>query len=434
MLQGSPYVGYTYAYPHKTAYGPLAPPVPLREAWAEERRGSLFLYLHVPFCEMRCGFCNLFTTLDPGHDLEAAYLQALRREAEQVAAALQPFRVARMALGGGTPTFLSAAGLEQLLSLARGLFGADPDHIPSSVETSPATATADKLRLLRDRGVERISIGVQSFLEPEVAAAGRSQRRNEVEAALERIREERFPVLNLDLIYGLPGQTPESYLRSLEAALLFAPEELYLYPLYVRPLTGLHRVGAESWDSLRLACYRAGREALLDRGYEQVSMRFFRRPRPCPSPEPDYCCQEDGMVGLGCGARSYTRALHYSTEYAVGRTGVRSILESYLRREAESFAAADCGFRLDDDEQRRRYVLKSLLRVEGLSREAYRDRFGSEANQDLPGLARLVEAGLVTRSETHLKPTEAGLERSDAVGPWLYSERVRRSMEAYPLR
>src|SRR5207248_3751773 len=123
--------------------------------------------------------------------------------------------------------------------------------------------------------VDRISIGVQSFVEAEAAAAGRAQRTAEVEEALARIREAGFPRLNIDLIYGLPGQTVESWLGSLRAALRFAPEELYLYPLYVRPLTGLGR-SSRSWDDQRLTCYREARALLLVCGYEQVSMRMFR--------------------------------------------------------------------------------------------------------------------------------------------------------------
>src|SRR5207248_2558240 len=120
-------------------------------------------------------------------------------------------------------------------------------------------------------------IGVQSFVEAEVAAAGRAQKTADVEAALGRIRESGFPILNVDLIYGLPGQTVESWLLSLEQGLRFAPEEIYLYPLYVRPLTGLDRQGVRAWDELRLECYRAGRDRLVSGGYHQVSMRSFRR-------------------------------------------------------------------------------------------------------------------------------------------------------------
>src|SRR5262245_16410321 len=434
------YSGYAYAYPHKTAYRALDPPVALRAAWAEERRGALFLYLHAPFCEMRCGFCNLFTTVNPPSGFAQDYLSALRRQASRAREALGEARFARLAVGGGTPTYLDESGLESFFDIAERVFGVDPQGVPASVETSPLTAEIGKLRLLLARGVDRISIGVQSFIESEVKAVGRSQKTAVVEQALDRIRGMGFTTLNIDLIYGLPGQTTGSWLESLRAALRFKPEELYLYPLYVRPLTGLGRRGQKAEDDLRLACYRAGRELLLESGYRQVSMRMFQAAQATTADGPAYCCQDDGMVGLGCGARSYTRALHYSGEYAVGATGVREILAAYFAKAAckaktdDAFDFVDYGFRLDGAEQRRRFVIQSLLQVEGLDFAAYRARFGSEAMNDLPELARLEYHGLATRDDARLRLTEEGLEMSDVIGPALYSARVRRLMKSYELR
>jgi oxygen-independent coproporphyrinogen III oxidase len=434
------YAGYAYAYPHKTAYRALKPQVALRDVWAAERRDALFLYLHTPFCEMRCGFCNLFTTANPPPGFAQDYLAALRRQAARTREALGQATFARLAVGGGTPTYLDEASLESLFDVAEQTFGVDPQTIPVSVETSPLTAEAGKLRLLRERGVDRISVGVQIFIEAEVKAAGRSQKTAVVEQAVDRIRRAGFPTLNIDLIYGLPGQTTGSWLESLRAALRFKPEELYLYPLYVRPLTGLGRRGQKAEDDLRLACYRAGRGLLLESGYRQVSMRMFQAAQTPTADGPAYCCQNDGMVGLGCGARSYTRALHYSGEYSVGATGVREILAAYFAKAAhmvkadDAFDFVDYGFRLDGAEQRRRFVIQSLLQVEGMDFAAYRARFGSEAMDDLPELARLEDHGLAARDDASLRLTEVGLEMSDVIGPALYSARVRRLMKSYQLR
>jgi oxygen-independent coproporphyrinogen-3 oxidase len=434
------YAGYAYAYPHKTAYRALEPPVALRDVWAAERRDALFLYLHTPFCEMRCGFCNLFTTANPPPGFAQDYLAALRRQAARTREALGQATFARLAVGGGTPTYLDEASLESLFDVAEQTFGVDPQNIPVSVETSPLTAEAGKLRLLRERGVDRISVGVQSFIEAEVKAVGRSQKTAVVEQALDRIRNVGFPTLNIDLIYGLPGQTTGSWLESLRAALRFKPEELYLYPLYVRPLTGLGRRSQKAEDDLLLACYRAGRELLLESGYRQVSMRMFQAAEAPTGDGPAYCCQDDGMVGLGCGARSYTRALHYSGEYAVGAAGVREILAAYfakadrMAKTDDAFDFVDYGFRLDGAEQCRRFVIQSMLQVEGLDFAVYRARFGSEAMDDLPELARLEGHGLATRDDARLRLTEEGVEMSDVIGPALYSARVRRLMKSYQLR
>jgi oxygen-independent coproporphyrinogen-3 oxidase len=437
LLQDTPYASYTYAYPHKTAYRHFPEPVPLADLWQQEKRDALFLYLHVPFCEMRCGFCNLFTTVDPSLQLTPGYLDAVVRQAKQVRAAIGKVTIARMAIGGGTPTFLDAASLDRLLTLSKELFGVQSGSIPTSIETSPLTATSEKLHLLHEHGVDRISIGVQSFIEAEARAAGRPQQTIVVEQALDEIRRTGFPLLNIDLIYGLPGQTVESWLTSLRMALRYHPEELYLYPLYVRPLTGLDRTGKAlplHEQDIRLTCYRVARELLLAEGYTQVSMRMFQAPHAPAEAGPVYCVQDDGMLGLGCGARSYTRTHHYSNEYAVGSSTIRSILHSYVTTPDSAFAFAHYGYVLNEDEQRRRYVLKSLLEAGGLTLSAYEQRFGSTTLSDLPMLHELLEYGLASIDDEVMTLTPTGLERSDTIGPWLYSSQVQHLMEEYSIR
>lgn len=434
-LDGSPYQGYAYAYPHKTAYRPLDPPVALDEAWAGQRKDALFLYIHIPFCEMRCGFCNLFTRARPPSALVEGFLGALARQARMVRVALGEASFARMAVGGGTPTYLATEELEQVLDVAAHVMGVQPGSVPLSVEVSPATVTAEKLALLAERWTTRVSIGIESFLPAETATVQRPQEAAVVERALGLIRESGVPCLNLDLIYGLPGQTVASWLESVRLALSHAPEELYLYPLYIRPETGLDRSGGDrSDDELRLTCYREAQSLLLGEGYEQISMRMFRSRRAEAEPGPAYRCQEDGMVGLGCGARSYTSELHYSSEYAVRGSGVRAIIEDFVARPDGSFRVADYGCRLSDDDQKRRFVIQSLLSGEGLSLADYVRRFDSAALDDLPRLGELVELGLAKQTADGLVLTESGLARSDVIGPWLYSEKVRALMEAYTWR
>lgn len=442
LLQGTPYASYAYSYPHKTAYGPLSPPVKLADAWRDEPREALFLYLHLPFCEMRCGFCNLFTTIERQNSVHKRYVEQLAREAAQVAEALGEASFARMAIGGGTPTILAPELLNEVFAISAQWFGARPSQIPTSVETSPQTATPARLEVLRAHGVERISMGVQSFVEAEARAAGRPQNLREVEAALQHLKAANFPVLNLDLMYGLPGQTVDSWLASLRRALQYAPEELYLYPLYVRPLTGLDKRGLDKHGTSqggndgenRLHLYRVGRDFLRENGYHQVSMRMFARHQNRDANAPLYCCQQDGMVGVGCGARSYTQNLHYSREYAVSATGVRAILEDYNTRDAASFSAADYGFWLDDDERKRRYLIQSLLQNEGLNLDDYRAHFGTEATHDAPQLDDLAALELASNTGKYLQLNDAGMERADVIGPWLASARVVSQMTEFVLQ
>jgi oxygen-independent coproporphyrinogen-3 oxidase len=478
MLAGSPYQDYVYGYPHKTAYRPLTPHRLLAEAWRGTEHDALALYLHLPFCEMRCGFCNLFTATDPQRDLVAPYLAALRRQAEAVAGAIGARRFVRLEFGGGTPTFLQATELDGLFDLVTEVLGAAPHGMPVSVEASPMTATPDRLAVLASRGVDRLSLGVQSFDEDELKACGRAREAAAAERALDSIRAAGFATLNVDLIYGGEFQTLESWMRSVQRALAWAPEEIFLYPLYVRPLTGLAgRARVES--ALGLACYRAARDMLQDAGYDQLSMRMFRR-RGAPSPDmphgnviAGHSASKDarkrandpaihpgmdprikpagderadvrrqligngediGMVGLGCGARSYAPSLHYCTEYAVGRSGVLAILQDYIEKPSAAFAAADYGIAIEASERRRRFLLLSLMQCSGVDPCAYAGRFGGDIVDDFPELTALARRGLATIDAGTIVLTPPGLERSDVIGPWLYSAGMRRRMESYMWR
>jgi oxygen-independent coproporphyrinogen-3 oxidase len=130
------------------------------------------------------------------------------------------------------------------------------------------------------------------------------------------------------------------------------------------------------------------------------------------------------MVGLGTGARSYTRALHYSTDYAVGRAGTMDIIQGYLAYDDEEFMEARHGFQLGRDEQRRRYVIQSLLTEPGLDLLAYASRFGSVCLDDLPDLRELTALGLAGQSGNLLRLNDLGYAYADTIGPWLASERV----------
>jgi oxygen-independent coproporphyrinogen-3 oxidase len=359
-----------------------------------------------------------------------------------IQAELPATQFARLALGGGTPTFLTTPELEQLFKIISQLTGSESQVVPFSSEASPATVGAEKLAFLRSRGVDRLSLGVQSFDDRESHAMGRPQKREQVDKAIELVRDSNFPILNLDLIYGGEGQALDSWMESLEVALTHRPEELYLYPLYVRDLTGLGKVGRQSnlpeaeqieWDQWRLSAYRSARELLLERGYEQVSFRMFRLPSNTEN-GPVYCCQQDGMLGLGCGARSYTEDLHYSLEYSVSSNATLSIIEDFTSRSVAEFSHADYGIELPEEDRRRRYLIMSLLQVDGMRRRDYIARFGSDAITDFQELLDLEIYEFAIITDDRIQLTAAGLERSDAIGPWLCSKRVQQRMESYECR
>jgi len=441
-MRHTPYQAYSYSYPHKTAYRPLAQPEPLAQLWGEQDRSALFAYIHVPFCEMRCGFCNLFAMARPQPELVDRYVAQILLQMRVLDRVLGQRAFARFAIGGGTPTYLTAAQLQTLLDGARDILGIDLQATPAGIEASPETVTPEKLAVCRSMGIDRVSLGVQSFAASEMRALARPQQNAIVQRAIGHIRDAGFPTLNLDLIYGIAGQTVASLLASIDSALAFAPEELYLYPLYVRPHTGLGKVaqrkGSTSFDPImlaqdgdsRLALYEAARDHLRARGYEQVSMRMFRAPHAPQQDGPSYCCQNDGMVGLGAGARSYTQRLHYSTDYAVGRSATTDIIENFVTLDAAGFAEARHGFALGLDEQRRRYVIQSLLTDPGLDLAAYCRRFGSDCLQDLPQLLELDQLGLLEARPGMLCLNQRGYAYADTIGPWLASDEVRALMAA----
>lgn len=426
---GPLYQDYAYGYPHKNAYRAFPRPLPLRDLWAKERKDRAFLYLHIPFCEMRCGFCNLFTTANPDGERIAGYLDALTRQMDAVTGEIGAIRPVQMAIGGGTPTLLGASALDALFERLAARMNADPRRIASAIETSPKTATPETIALLSEWGIDRISIGAQSFIEAETRAMGRPQDPAALAAALDTIRAHRFGRLNIDLIYGAANQTPESWRHSLRRALAWAPEEIFLYPLYVRPRTGLDGRGRVE-DEHRRALYRAGRDLLLAEGYVQMSMRAFRLPGADARPGDEFSCQEDGVLGLGTGARSYTARAHYATRYAVTRRGVLDIIDDYAASDAESFRFAHHGIALSPDEAMRRFILKSILRRDGLDTARFEALFGRPVIEAFPALAMLGEMGLIERSGAILRPTEAGLEHGDAIPPLFYSDAVRARMRS----
>jgi oxygen-independent coproporphyrinogen-3 oxidase len=140
------------------------------------------------------------------------------------------------------------------------------------------------------------------------------------------------------------------------------------------------------------------------------------------------------MVGLGCGARSYSQCLHYATEYAVSPGAVRSLIRDFSARSEEEFRFAAHGYVLDGEDQRRRHLLQSLLQTEGVCLRKYRERFDADLLDDLPELHLLPKIGLAEMASGRLRLTERGLERSDAIGPWLYSSKAQERMESYEWR
>jgi oxygen-independent coproporphyrinogen III oxidase len=215
-FRDGPYQAYVYAYPHKTAYLEFREPKSIAPLWQRCDTSKLQLYLHVPFCTMRCGFCNLFTSAQPNRIIVSAFLDAIETEAKVFRDCVPDANFLQCAIGGGTPTYLNVEELSRLFALV-------PAGISTGIEVSPDTLDVEKVRLFQANNVERVSIGIQSFVESEAANSGRPQKTDDVEQSLTLLAEAGFANWNVDLIYGLPGQTIETWMHSALCARTHGP-------------------------------------------------------------------------------------------------------------------------------------------------------------------------------------------------------------------
>ena len=418
----NPYQQYMYSYPHKTAYGALKG-IRLCDYIEHLSGRECSLYFHIPFCQSKCGYCNLFSVTGQDKSHMEQYIEAMERHARQLSSILPDSLVfSDLTLGGGTPLILSATQLERVFEIAEIQLGFDPRGKQTIVETSPAQTTEEKLAVLKDHNVTRISMGVQSFCEEELKTLNRNHTPDQVRNAMEKIKASGFPCVNLDLIYGIPGQTQQSLLFSADEALVYEPEELFVYPLYIKKDTVLSRRGIKR-EEAAYEMYSVLRDYLQDRGYVPFSMRRFVKDGDIGRLSG---CGFENTLSVGCGGRSYIDQLHFCTPYEVRQSRCREILEEYIKE--QDYLAVRHGYLLSGEEQKRRFVIKNILFACGLSRDQYREHFLTEPEQDFPVLSKWVQEGLACLDEDRFCLTPEGFSLSDYLGPMLISDEVREKM------
>ena len=440
LMRQNPFVAYTYAYPHKTSYRKFKKPSKLSELWQQEDTKHLFLYLHIPFCQQRCGYCNLFSKIGKPGNLVDKYIESMAIQAKSIAKMFDslklPYHFDHIAIGGGSPSLLNTDQLHQTMDIVEDTLQASFKVSDLSIELHPH-CTEEFLDILMERKTHRISVGVQSFLEKDLKRLYRFTPSERIHDTMELISSMSFPRLNIDLIYGIEDQSEKDFLRSIEHAIKYEPDEFYLYPLYIRPKTTLGELGKiTSHEQLNL--YFNGKERLLDAGYFQDSMRRFVKKRTmCVNTSIDpheFSCNSDDMIGLGCGSRSHTKYIHYSEPYAISQSEVHQIIQNYIDKNPSDFTTISYGIELSEEDRRRRFILKSLLKVKGLDTDSYRREFREEPQIDFPELLELLENDLAHKNGSFIVLTEQGLALSDIIGPWLYSQDVIDLMEDFDLR
>ena len=214
------YIQYMYSYPHKTAYRTL-PDLDIRDYLPRLIGAENSLYFHIPFCEAKCGYCNLFSVAGQKRAYTERYLDAMEEQLGQYQLGDAVFR--DVTIGGGTPLYLEADQLERLFAIVGRGMGVVKEY-PVIMETSPNQTTEEKLEIAKVNHTQRISIGIQSFQPEELKRLCRIHTADQARRAVDIIRKQEFDCMNLDLIYGIPGQTRDSLGESLREALSYQPE------------------------------------------------------------------------------------------------------------------------------------------------------------------------------------------------------------------
>jgi oxygen-independent coproporphyrinogen-3 oxidase len=362
-------------------------------------------YLHVPFCAHHCGYCDFAVVA--GQDEHAdRYLDAL---AAELATLGRPQPVRTTFLGGGTPTHLMAGQLERLLRAVRHWLPPEPGH-EFSVEANPRTLTADKVAVLADHGVNRVSLGAQSFHPHLLRVLERDHDPDDVPRAVERVRR-RIPRLSLDLIFGVPGQSPADWQADLARALALEPAHVATYGLTYEKGTRLwkqrqHGSVQPLDEEAELALYAHAIDTLEAAGFEHYELSNFARPG-CRCVHNQVYWANEAYFGFGMGAARYVR-------------GTRALntrdLRTYLRRVLAGEPAAFQEETLPPEERARETLAVQLRRAEGIDRGAFRVQTGFEVDAlGGPAIARHVELGLLQDDGAGVRLTRQGKYVADAV-------------------
>lgn len=403
----------------------------------QQRRASrpaepLSLYVHIPFCDSVCYYCACNKVITRHHDRAARYLDALAREiALHVQELGQGVPVSQLHLGGGTPTFLSDDELARLMSELRAAFRFESDA-EISIEVDPRTATPGRLAHLHRLGFNRLSFGVQDFDERVQAAVHRVQSFEDVRSLMQSARALGYASVNVDLIYGLPLQTPESFTRTIEQVVALRPDRIALYayahlPERFKPQRRINEADLPNRGT-RVGLLGAAIDGFQKHGYTYIGMDHFalhsdalaiaRRRGELHRNFQGYSTQPDrDLVALGVSA--------------IGRVGntygqnAKVLDEYYAAIEAGHFAV-ERGLELSADDLLRREVIMDVMcrgQVDYARVEARHGlRFADYFSRELSRMAELAELGLVELGPQGLRVTGPG---------WYFVRAVAMVFDAY---
>jgi oxygen-independent coproporphyrinogen-3 oxidase len=394
--------------PIKVAGAPSEPRSPAASALQYLQPGALnlaalpplSLYIHFPWCVRKCPYCDFNSHEARGELPEEEYLDALRLDLEQSLPLVWGRKIYTVFIGGGTPSLMSAKGLDRLLSDVRTLLPLDLGA-EITMEANPGTFEAEKFRAYRESGVNRLSIGIQSFNGAHLKALGRIHDENEARRAVE-IAQTNFDNFNLDLMYALPTQTLEEARRDLETALSFSPPHLSLYHLTMEPNTVFAKyppvlpdddASADMQDMIA--------ETMAGAGYEHYEVSAYAKPGHRAQHNLNYWEFGD-YLGIGAGAHSKLSFPHRVLRQARFKQPA-SFMEAARRgnpvQEEREIARADMGFE---------FMLNTLRLTGGFDPNLFGERTGMGINAIDAALNAAEAKGLLYRDHKLIRPTGLG--------------------------
>lgn len=352
------------------------------------------LYVHIPYCQAKCFFCKFRVRAGNSQALHSRYLSCLNREIREFAPLVRGLSFKTLYLGGGTPTILSAEQLDRLFSVLERNFNLS-ETAQRLIESTPATLSREKFRILKKHGFDRITIGVQ-VTDPRllVSINRRNQTLKMVEDSFRQAREAGIETVNTDLVAGLPGQTASSFLKDVRLMLKMRPDALHLFPYEEEELVIYYMTGRRLTHAGRVRRDRMLRLAdreILKRGYRPFrSEPYLLSPRAANLQFQYRYLYNGSLLGLGAEALSYIPD-HFSYE----NSKLEEYLEFWSKKKAPPFLN---GHALDRKETRLNYVLNNIRA--GLDCRSYFRRYGLEFKkeyqrelEELAGIGRIREEG-----------------------------------------
>ena len=378
-----------------------------------EPKKPLGLYIHIPFCIKKCNYCDFLSA--PADDVtKKRYVDTLCKEIESYKEATKEYRLATIYFGGGTPSVLEVSLVEQLLTTVKQTFIVDMTTAEVTLEVNPGTATLEKLKKYRELGINRLSIGVQSSKEKELALLGRIHSFEDAKNTVLWAREAGFSNLSLDLISALPGQSLEDYKENVEEILSLQPEHISSYSLIVEEGTPFYAQYAEGApkecelpdEETDRAMYAYTKKRLAEAGYERYEISNYAKPGFESRHNSSYWTGTE-YLGVGLGASSLLTNARYHNE-----TDLMTYIEEVeagndVRRELE---------RLVPEEQMEEFMILGLRRMCGVSRTEFQNHFGKPIETVYgSALKKLEKQGLLALDGDRIALTETGIDVSNQV-------------------